>query len=83
MRLSAEQRDELLIQLSTAVLGVKDSEDKGMAGDIKELAKQQKITNGQVGKNTTFRKIGTWIGSALCLAIIGLCIKILTTGSAV
>jgi len=50
---------------------------------LAEIRKDLQDNNKATQKNTTFRKIGTWIGSALCLAIIGLCIKILTTGSAV
>ena len=48
---------------------------------LKEHTKQQKITNGQVQKNTTFRKVATWMGSISFLTLMGLCIKILTTGS--
>ncbi len=69
-KLNPDERDELLIELKTVMVGMEGTEEKGMAGDIKEIIKQQKIQNGKVTKNTTFRKFGTWVGGTLFLAIL-------------
>ena len=52
MKLTPNERDELLIELRTAVVGIKDTADKGMAGDIKELKNQLLRQNGRIRKNT-------------------------------
>ncbi len=70
LELKPEERDELLIELKTVMVGMEGTEEKGMAGDIKEIIKQQKIQNSKVGKNTTFRKFGTRVGGTLFLAIL-------------
>ena len=66
------ERDDLLVELKTIMVGLEGTEETGMAGDIKEIIKQQKIQTGKIGRNTTFRKLGTWIGAILFLAIVTL-----------
>lgn len=64
------ERDELLIQLKTALLGIPETDERGMAGDIKDMANQLKDLNGSVKKNTNFRKIGSAIAAILFIALI-------------
>jgi len=45
------ERDELLIELKTAVVGIKNTEEKGMAGDIKDIKKHIVKQNGKIIKN--------------------------------
>ena len=69
-----EERDELLIQLRTAILGIDGSDDRGMVGDVKGIEKHLVKLNENVGKNTNFRKnaskIGLGIGIPLLVALI-------------
>lgn len=81
MKLTPEQRDQHLIELKVAVIGMEGEEDGGLVGDIKDVKAELKRLNGSVRTNTTFRKLGTWIGSAVVLLVIGTCVKILCTGS--
>ena len=57
-------RDELLIRLDerTAAIAETTKKQEEHLGEI----------NGQVSKNTSFRKLGTWIASAIFLALITL-----------
>ena len=52
MVLKPEERDELLIELKTAVVGMKDTDEKGMVGDVKEIKDTLKKQNGRIRKNT-------------------------------
>ena len=81
MKLTPEQRDQYLIELKTAVIGIEGTEDDGLVGDVKDVKAELKRLNGSVRTNTTFRKIGTWVGSTVVLLIIATCVKILCTGS--
>lgn len=51
MALKPSERDELLIELRTAVVGMKDTDEKGMAGDIKEIKETLKKQNGRIARN--------------------------------
>lgn len=42
---------EILIEVKTAVLGIEGTDEKGMAGDIKEIKQQIKKQNGKIMKN--------------------------------
>ena len=53
MPLNPSERDELLIELKTAVVGLKDTDEKGIVGDIKDIKDALKKQNGRVRKNTT------------------------------
>lgn len=70
--MNVAERDKLLIELKTVIIGMKGSEEDGMAGDIKEIKRHIADQNGKVDKNTTFRKVGTWIGGILFIAILTL-----------
>ena len=63
--MNAKDRDELMIELRTAMLGVKGTEDNGMAGDMKEIKKRLDKLNGSVQKNTAWRKVLVTIGGAI------------------
>jgi len=52
MALKPSERDELLIELKTAMVGLKDTDEKGMVGDIKEIKETLKKQNGRIRKNT-------------------------------
>ena len=75
-----EERDELLVEIATTVIGIKGSGENGMAGDVREIKEHLARLNGQVHNNTTFRKIGTWISGAVALSIIALLCKIFSGG---
>ncbi len=47
-----EEINEVTIELRVVLLGVPNTEDKGMAGDIKELKNQLLRQNGRIRKNT-------------------------------
>jgi len=80
MKLTVERRDELLIKLATCVVGIENTDDKGMAGDLKEVRKHLEILNGQVSKNTQFRKLGIWISGVIITAVLTLLVKIFMEG---
>ena len=52
MTLKPSERDELLVELKTAVVGIKDTDEKGLVGDIKEIKESIKKQNGRIRKNT-------------------------------
>jgi len=56
MKLNPEDRDEVLIELRTAVLGIKGTAEKGMAGDVRDIKIHLERLNGSVAKNTAWRK---------------------------
>ncbi len=54
MVLKPAERDELLIELKTAVVGMEGTDERGMAGDIKEIKDALKKQNGRIRKNTVY-----------------------------
>ena len=52
MTLKPSERDELLVELKTAVVGIKDTDEKGLVGDIKEIKESVRRQNGRIRKNT-------------------------------
>jgi len=52
MPLKPDERDELLIELKTAMVGLNGTDDKGMVGDIREIKDALKKQNGRIRKNT-------------------------------
>lgn len=51
MLMKADERDELLIELRTAMLGVKGTDEKGIAGDVKEVKDHLKDLNKKTTKH--------------------------------
>jgi len=51
MALKPSERDELLVELKTAVVGMKDTDEKGLVGDIKEIKETLKKQNGKIARN--------------------------------
>ena len=49
--MKVEDRDRYLTELRMAILGIENTEEKGMAGDIKEIKDQLKKQNGKITKN--------------------------------
>ena len=72
--MKAQERDELLVELKTAMLGVRNTEDNGMVGDIKEIKAHLTIINGDVNQNTIWRKIHTKTISGIITVIAGIII---------
>ena len=64
--------EDMIQQIYTVMLGVPDTEDTGMAGDIKEVKRDLKKLNGAVKTNTTWRKAFCW-----ALGIVGTGVGIL------
>jgi len=52
--------EQMIQELYTVTLGVPDTENKGMAGDLKEIKEHLKELNGKVTSNTTWRKAMVW-----------------------
>lgn len=50
--LKPSERDELLIELNTAMVGLKGTDEKGMVGDIREIKETLIKQNGRIRKNT-------------------------------
>ncbi len=53
-KLTVAKRDELLIELKTAVVGIPGTDERGMAGDIKEIKEVLKKQNDKIEKTRTF-----------------------------
>ena len=77
--MKTDERDELLIELRTAVLGVKGSDEKGIVGDVKAIKKHQEEQNDHIlnaliasGKNTVWRKVIVGIGGLYITTTIAL-----------
>ncbi len=73
----------LIGEVHQAVLGVPDSDDKGLVGDVKELVKTVKEQNSRIRKNEVriSRIVGILIGmSVLGGTGIGLGVKTLLGG---
>jgi len=66
-----------LQEVHQAVLGVPHTDNKGLCGEIKAIKLQLGDLNGQVTRNTVFRKIGTWLSGAITITLIGLLAKLL------
>jgi len=67
---------DILVRLETAMLGVKDTDEKGIAGDVKEIKTHLQILNGQVGRNTIFRKTTISIVGSL-VVIVPIALKLI------
>ena len=63
-------------RLYTCVVGIENTDDNGMAGDVTDILDHLKELNGQVNRNTTFRKIGTWLSGAMVMALLSLLVKL-------
>jgi len=75
----AKTVEEMVQELSQAVIGIPENpDDNGLIGDVSEIMKLLKALNGQVAKNTMFRRIGTWVTGALVLAILSLLVTLFT-----
>ncbi len=61
---------ELLLEVRQAILGIPDTEEKGMSGDMSEVKNHLIKLNNSVAKNTAFRKVTMYIGSPLIVAVI-------------
>ena len=61
---------EMIRELYTVILGVPDTDERGMAGDIKDTAKELKKLNGAVKTNTTWRKAMCWIMGIMATALV-------------
>ena len=51
------ERDKTLIEVRTVLVGIEGTDDKGIAGDIKEIKTQLLKINTRVTQNTTKIKI--------------------------
>ena len=64
MKLNSEDRDEVLVELRTAVLGIKGTAEKGMAGDVRDIKIHLERLNCSVARNTAWRKMMVGIFTA-------------------
>lgn len=52
MILKPTERDALLVELKTVMVGIEGTDDRGMAGDLKEIKRTLIKQNGRIRKNT-------------------------------
>ena len=79
MYMPDKTQEQILLEIYHVVVGIPENPyDNGIVGDITEMKNLFKDLNGQVAKNTMFRKIGTWITGALVLAILSLLVTLFT-----
>jgi len=69
--MKAIERDDLIRQVHQSIYGVEGTEDKGMAGDVKDIKDCLTNVKKDVSKNTAFRKTGI----AIFTAAIGILIS--------
>ncbi len=74
--MNAAERDELLIRVDERLKALKDGDE----GAVPEVIERLTRLNGRVAKNSTFRKVGTWVGGILFLVIITLLGNVLMGG---
>jgi len=76
--LTHQERDRLLYEVHQGLFGVShNDDDNGVVGAISSIKDQLKELNGQVKTNTIFRKIGTWLSSAIVVGLISLAVRIM------
>ncbi len=63
------ERDQMLQEVHQGIYGVKESDDKGLVGDLREVKDTVKELNGRVRFNTV--KIASIIGVLIGLGILG------------
>ena len=68
---------ELLLETWQAMYGVPGTEEKGMVGDVKIIIGHLSTLNGQVGRNTTWRKIIAGAGGTALLLIISVLLHLM------
>ena len=52
MKLRPSERDELLVELKTAVVGIEGTDERGLVGDMREIKGSLVRQNGRIRKNT-------------------------------
>lgn len=60
---------EMIAELHTVTMGVPDTEETGIVGDVKEIKLELRQINGCVKTNTTWRKAFCFIIPMLAAAI--------------
>ena len=68
---------KLIQEVHQAVLGIPHTDNNGLCGEIKAIKLQLEDLNGQVARNTVFRKVGTWLSAAISTSLILLLVKLL------
>ena len=70
---SPDTPEAMIREMYQVIVGLPGNpKDNGMIGDVEEILEHLKILNGQVARNTTFRKIGTWVSGATVIALFGM-----------
>jgi len=68
---------QMIYEVYQAVVGIdRNPEDNGILGDVKDIKAHLVKLNDQVGKNTMFRKIGTWLTGIMIVALVNILIKL-------
>lgn len=65
------ERDKLIQQIHQSLYGVENTEDNGMAGDVKEIKACLSNVKNDVSKNTAWRKDSKKITGSFFTLIIG------------
>ncbi len=74
----AKTTDEMIKDLYIVMLGVPGTDEKGMAGDVRDMNKELKLLNGAVKTNTTWRKAFCWILGLITTALVTTIIFVLS-----
>ena len=70
-RITNEQLYEKILEIRIVLLGVPDSEDMGLYGEVKDIKKLQRIMNGTVKSDHAWICALRWVVGLLALALIG------------
>ena len=52
--------EQMIQEIYTVMLGVPGTDDRGLVGDCREIKVELKQQNGDIKKNTTWRKAFCW-----------------------
>ena len=79
--MSQKTTDQMIAELHQVVIGIPENpQENGMVGKMEDIDKHLRQLNGQVGTNTLFRKVGTWITCAMVTAILTLIVALFVKG---
>ena len=65
-----EKTKEQIQQIFTVLLGVPNTDDKGMAGLCRKMEKHLAELNGKVNTNTTWRKAMCWVMGIITTGVV-------------
>ena len=70
------ERDILIHDIWKGIYGIPGTDERGMAGDIKEIVEQQRIQNGSILRNTIWRRVIIGVGGTSIIGLAGWMIRL-------